>query len=207
MQGKALSFSVKVEGRKVLIIVQKLMFIAQAVSEGMRLPMDIYNHYIWITTVLQSPLTPTPILPYANMGTPIFQPSEPKSEPGHSLHPIFLVSTISLGGLNALKYPRPPDECSDQSLCEPGDCGVQSYPSSVKQYSIDISGKVSSMFPSSPTSIRSDLRADSRCRRNRGGHKPNKGHENKNRGPKRDKNNDIQGKIHKGHSCLSPQLS
>ncbi|KAK4723900.1 hypothetical protein R3W88_026679 [Solanum pinnatisectum] len=52
LQYQALSFSVGVEGRQVIISVQNLTFLAQVVSEGVRLAMDTHNIHIWLSIVL-----------------------------------------------------------------------------------------------------------------------------------------------------------
>ncbi|KAK4710057.1 hypothetical protein R3W88_004570 [Solanum pinnatisectum] len=61
----AQSFSAEVERRHVVILVQNLTFLAQVVSEGMRLAMDTYNNHLWLSTVLQPLLSfPFPQIPF-----------------------------------------------------------------------------------------------------------------------------------------------
>lgn len=78
MLGQTLSFSIEMEGREILIIVQNPTFLTQVVSEGMRIAMDTYNHHLWLLNALQLPLTlPFPQLPFYNMPTwelPLFNP-------------------------------------------------------------------------------------------------------------------------------------
>lgn len=78
MQTQALSFSVIVEGRKVLAIVQNSTFLAQLILKEMRMTMNTYNHYLWMSTTLLSPLSiPFPQLPFYHMPTwelPLFNP-------------------------------------------------------------------------------------------------------------------------------------
>ncbi|KAK4719066.1 hypothetical protein R3W88_017404 [Solanum pinnatisectum] len=54
---QALSFSVEVEGRLVEILVENPTFLAQVVSEGMRLAIETYNNHSWLSIVLQPPLS------------------------------------------------------------------------------------------------------------------------------------------------------
>ncbi|KAH0652418.1 hypothetical protein KY290_030851 [Solanum tuberosum] len=78
LQGQALSFSAVVEGRQVLVLVQNLTFLAQVVSEGMRIAMETYNNHLWLSTVLQPPLSfPFPQIPfyhYPSWEMPLFNP-------------------------------------------------------------------------------------------------------------------------------------
>ncbi|KAH0725624.1 hypothetical protein KY284_001489 [Solanum tuberosum] len=81
LQGQALSFSAEVEGRHVVILVQKQTFLAHVVSEGMRLAMETYNNHLWLSTVLQPPLSLLfPQIPFYHHPTcemPLFNPFNP----------------------------------------------------------------------------------------------------------------------------------
>ncbi|KAH0692185.1 hypothetical protein KY285_019282 [Solanum tuberosum] len=57
LQGQALCFSAIVEERLVAILVQNPTFLVQIVSEGMRRVMKTYNNHLWLSTVLQPPLS------------------------------------------------------------------------------------------------------------------------------------------------------
>lgn len=78
MQGHTLSFSAEVEGREIVIILQNPTFIAQVISERIRMAMETHNYYLWMSTVLQPPLSlPFPQLPFYHSPTwemPLFNP-------------------------------------------------------------------------------------------------------------------------------------
>lgn len=75
--GQALVFSAVVEGRNVVILVQNLTFLAEVVSKRMRLVVQTYNNHLWLSTVLQPPMSisPAPILSPSDMREPTLQPS------------------------------------------------------------------------------------------------------------------------------------
>lgn len=94
MHGHTLSFTLEVEGREVVILVQNRTFIAQVVSEGMRLAMETYNNYLWMTTILQPPLNlHFPQIPFYHMPTwemPLFNPLTQPPNMETPLFPPFL---------------------------------------------------------------------------------------------------------------------
>lgn len=84
-----------------------------------------------------------------------------------------------------------------------GKLGSQSIIGSTEHCTFIVPSK-ESIQNSSPHPTRIDSGTRGLGRRNRGGHKPDKGDLNGNRGVERNKNNDIQGKIHKKtHTYLS----
>lgn len=89
-----------VEGREVLINVQNPTFLAQVVSKGMRITMETCNHYMWLTTTLQPPLSiPFPQLSFYHMLTwelPFFNPlSHPPNIDNYIIPPFLYLHQVS----------------------------------------------------------------------------------------------------------------
>lgn len=82
--GHAVSFNLRINGQETIIILQNTHYLAQLITEGMRLPMKNYLNHVWPNNILH-PLAPNlnPHLVKAmrnqwNM-SPYFNPLQPQN--------------------------------------------------------------------------------------------------------------------------------
>ncbi|KAH0635699.1 hypothetical protein KY289_035614 [Solanum tuberosum] len=109
MHGQTLSFSAEVEGRSVVILVQNPTFLAQVVSEGMRLALETYNNHLWLSTFLQPPLSfPFPQIPFYHHPTWEMHLFNPFSRPTN-MEPIIFLPSPGTGGCT-----NPVEQCWDK---------------------------------------------------------------------------------------------
>ncbi|KAH0705475.1 hypothetical protein KY290_010166 [Solanum tuberosum] len=151
LQGQPLSFSVVVDGRQVIVLVQNPTFLAQVVSEGMRIAMKTYNNHLWLSTVLQPPLSfpfpRDPLLPPSIMGNASVQPTKCDSDCGTpNLSTILLPTPDSID----TRITSESMELSGDSSALPqgsGQCEGELSPSSSRHWDLQLSGITSSHHP------------------------------------------------------------
>lgn len=83
LMGHAVSFNLQINGQQTIVILQNTQYLAQLISEGMRLAMNNYLNQVWLNNILH-PLAPSinPHLVHAmrnqwNM-PPHFNPIQPQ---------------------------------------------------------------------------------------------------------------------------------
>lgn len=82
MQGRALTISAIIEGQEVILIVQNPVYLAQVITEGMRLATETYYNQLWVSTALQPTLNnPLPQMPFyhpPSWDMPLINPLQPQ---------------------------------------------------------------------------------------------------------------------------------